>query len=85
MSELVQGPEGIQAVWPNREDEYKAEILRLRAENEKLRADTLEAAANIADVKARTVGKGCDEYSLACRHIAQELRAAAAAAYKETE
>ena len=36
MSELLQGPKGIQAVWPNREDEYSAEILRLRAENEKL-------------------------------------------------
>jgi len=64
--------------------EKDKEILRLRAENEKLRAATLEDAANVADVKARTVGNGRDEYSLACRHIARELRAAAAA-LKETE
>ena len=32
MSELVQGPKDIQAVWPNREDEYSSEITRLRAE-----------------------------------------------------
>ena len=37
MSKIVHGPTEIQPVWPDRKCEYTAEILRLRAENEKLR------------------------------------------------
>ena len=38
MSKIVHGPTEIQPIWPDRKCEYTAEILRLRAENEKLRA-----------------------------------------------